>query len=125
MMQEQLKIERTSDTPAILFDKSTGLLSIEGRSLPEDAFDFYEAVLAWLSEYAKSPAAKTQLIVNLEYFNTASAKQIFKIISIVKEVAAKNTLFVSWHYDAGDKDMQTSGERFSKLSGLPFEYVQN
>lgn len=124
-MQEELKIERTNDTPTILFNKSKGTLSILGRSLPEDAFSFYTPILEWLSEYCQSPAPETQLNINLEYFNTASAKQVFKLISMIKEVSSKNKLTIKWHYDAGDKDMKGSGERFSKLCNVPFELVQN
>ncbi len=124
-MQEELKIECTSDTPTILFSENTGILSINGRSLPEDAFSFYQPVLEWLSEYSRSPKAQTQLNINLEYFNTASAKQVFKIITIIGEVAKKDKVIIKWHYDEGDRDMQASGERFSRLSGLAFELVKN
>jgi hypothetical protein len=124
-MEQELKIERTNDTPNILFNKSNGILSIVGRSLPEDAFSFYAPILEWLSEYSKSPASETHLTVNLEYFNTASAKQVFKIISLMGMAAKQNKVIVKWHYDEGDKDMKASGERFSKLCGLPFEYLKN
>ena len=124
-MQDELKIERTNDTPTILFNKNNGSLSISGRSLPEDAFAFYKPILDWLSEYSKSPAPETQLSINLEYFNTASAKQVYKIATLVGEAGKKNKLVIKWHYDEGDKDMRASGERFSKLSGVPFELVKN
>ena len=124
-MQEELKIESSSDTPTVSFLKKEGRLSIFGRSLPEDAFSFYNPIIEWLSHYIKSPAPETELSINLEYFNTASAKQIFKIITIIKEVADKNKLLVKWHYDEGDKDMKASGERFSKLCTVPFEFISN
>jgi hypothetical protein len=124
-MEQELKIERTNDTPNILFNKGNGILSIVGRSLPEDAFSFYAPILEWLSEYSKSPASETNLTVNLEYFNTASAKQVFKIISLIGMAAKQHKVIVKWHYDEGDKDMKASGERFSKLCGLPFEYLKN
>ena len=123
-MNEELIAESTIDRPAILFNLA-GNLSLNGRSLPEDAFSFYQPVLEWLTNYAKSPASETTLTINLEYFNTASAKQIYKIISIISEIGKKCNAVINWHYDEGDRDMLASGERFSKLSGFPFKFEQN
>jgi hypothetical protein len=121
---DELRIESTEDTPGIVFSEN-GNLSMSGRSLPEDAFSFYEPVLAWLKTYSANPAAQTTININLEYFNTASAKQVFKIVSMLSEIGKKQKVTVKWHYDEGDKDMHASGERFSKLSEIPFEFVKN
>jgi hypothetical protein len=124
-MQEELKIDAREDTPAILFNSSNGNLQISGRSLPEDAVLFYTPVFAWLGEYLQFPYKETTLTVNLEYFNTASAKQVFKLITLMSELSKKNKVLVKWHYDKGDKDMHASGERFAKLCGMDLEFVQN
>ena len=124
-MDNELHIEGTTDRPTVHFERSNGLCRISGRSLPEDAFTFYKPIISWLSEYASNPATCTILVVNLEYFNTASAKQIFKVISIVNEIGKQKEVKVQWHYDKGDRDMLSSGERFSQLASLPFEYIEN
>lgn len=124
-MKNELKIESTEDTPFIDFEKQTGNFTIKGRSLPEDAFSFYAPVIEWLLEYSKSPAEQTNVIFNLEYFNTASAKQIFKIAGLLTALSNNNKVIIKWHYDEGDKDMYSSGERFSKLCGVPFQLIKN
>jgi hypothetical protein len=121
---DELRIESTEDTPSIAFNEN-GNLSMSGRSLPEDAFSFYEPVLNWLKAYSANPAPQTIININLEYFNTASAKQVFKIVTMLSEIGKKQKVTVKWHYDEGDKDMHASGERFSKLSDIPFEFVKN
>jgi hypothetical protein len=121
---DELRIESTEDTPMVLF-KEDGNLSLSGRSLPEDAFSFYEPILNWLKTYSERPATETTIHINLEYFNTASAKQVFKIVSMLSEIGKKQRVAVKWHYDEGDKDMHASGERFSKLSSIPFEFIRN
>jgi hypothetical protein len=98
---------------------------IEGRSLPEDAFSFYKPVLEWLNGYATNPARETRFTFNLEYFNTASAKQIFKIFSIAGDIYKKHKAVIRWHYDAGDRDMKSSGLRFSSLCQIPVELIEN
>lgn len=124
-MEQEFKTDESNDKPLISLNRSTGSLYFKGRSLPEDAYAFYKPVLDWLTEYSASPAAETTLIIDLEYFNTASAKQIFKTVSIVCEMAKSHKTCIKWHYDEGDRDMFASGERFSKLCGMPFELVQN
>jgi hypothetical protein len=124
-MSEHLKAEGTNDRPKIEFDKNAGTLLLQGRSLPEDAFTFYKPFIEWLTNYAATPAANTVLTVDLEYFNTASAKQIFKVVSIVNEIGKKGKAAIKWHYDKGDRDMLASGQRFAKLCSMEFEYIQN
>ncbi len=124
-MSDELKIDATEDTPKVCFEKKDGILKLSGRSLPEDAFSFYVPVIDWLVEYSKKPQPQTTFTFDLEYFNTASAKQIFKIAGLLSELSKNNKVIVKWHYDEGDRDMYSSGERFSKLCGIPFEIVKN
>ena len=124
-MTDELKIEGTEDSPAVIFEKKSGNLHIVGRSLPEDAFSFYAPIIDWIVSYSTSPSLHTTVKFSLEYFNTASSKQIFKIATLLSDLSKKYTVQIKWHYDDGDKDMCDSGERFSKLSGMPFELVKN
>ncbi|MCE3229588.1 MAG: hypothetical protein K0S32_4139 [Bacteroidetes bacterium] len=120
-----LKIEGTEDSPTVNLSKTSGEILISGRSLPEDAFSFYAPVMEWLGDYVKSPNTDTVFNFKLEYFNTASAKQIFKIVGMANDLAKGSKVTIKWFYDEGDRDMLSSGERFSKLTQLPFEYIQN
>lgn len=124
-MNDELRIEATEDSPAVVFERKSGNLKISGRSLPEDAFAFYAPVIDWIVQYCGEPSLQTSMTFNLEYFNTASSKQIFKIATLFCELSKNYKVNIRWHYDEGDKDMCDSGERFSKLSGIPFELVQN
>jgi hypothetical protein len=124
-MDNEMRITATEDTPEVSLDAKAGTFKISGRSVPEDAFLFYNPVVEWLVEYSKAPLDKTEFHFNLEYFNTASAKQIFKISNVLCSISKNKPVNIKWHYDEGDKDMQASGERFSKLCGLPFELIQN
>lgn len=124
-MADDIRISATEDTPEVLLDDKSGLFKISGRSLPEDAFWFYNPIIEWLNNYSQTPLAKTEFHFNLEYFNTASAKQVFKIANILSAISKHHTVVVKWHYDEGDKDMLASGERFSKLCNIPFELVKN
>ena len=124
-MSDELLIKATEDTPEINFSRITGVLQISGRSLPEDAFSFYEPVQNWLSSYVLTFPEQTNAHFKLEYFNTASAKQIFKILQTLCQLSKQKPVKVTWHYDDGDKDMMASGQRFSKLCGIEMTFCVN
>ena len=121
-----LVIEAHDDTtPGVALDQQKGIFQIAGWSHPEDAIAFYTPVLDWLNHYSQTPNAGTNFHFRFQYYNTASAKQIFRIISALEEIAKKSKVKIHWHYDAEDTDMLASGERFAKMSTVPFEFVSS
>ena len=121
-----IAIEPQDDTtPGVTLDQQKGIFEIIGWSHPEDAISFYTPVLDWINKYAVTPNSGTNFHFRFQYYNTASAKQIFRIISALEEVAKKSKTKILWHHDAEDTDMLASGERFAKMSTVPFEFVSN
>lgn len=119
-----LIIEAEGDTtPAVNLDQAKGAFEISGWSHPEDAIGFYAPVFDWMGKYAQSPNPETVFNFHFQYYNTASAKQIFRLISLLEEVAKKSKTKIKWIYDSEDTDMLSSGERFSKMSTVPFEFL--
>jgi hypothetical protein len=77
---KRLLLEPSVKTPQIDFNQFTGDLILSGKSIPENAAGLYENALKWVIEYIKNPKHKTNLHINLEYFNTSSAIWIAKIV---------------------------------------------
>ena len=123
-MMEALKISATEDSPEIIFDPANNIFQISKRSLPEDATGFYEPVIEWLNTYKSQANEHTHIIFKLEYFNTASAKQIYKILCMLEELSKEKKVTVGWYYQKEDKDMKAAGERYSKLLLLKVELVE-
>ena len=119
-----LKIEKTSDTPNVTLDSSNKIYEFSYRSLPENAIDFYNPILDWIEEYSKNPNEETVVDFKLEYFNTASAKQIAKVLLKLLEVSKTSKVKINWYYDKNDTDMLASGQRYSKLINLEFEFIE-
>jgi len=114
-----IQLEGTEDTPKVLLDKVSGIFEISGRSLPEDAADFYQPILKWLAEYASQANSTTEFVIKLEYFNTASSKLILDVLSKLEDIT--NSKVIWYHYE-DDEDMQEAGEEFSELVDVPFEF---
>ena len=74
-----INIDPTVKTPKVNFDAGTGILEIEGRSIPENSTEFYKPIFEWLDNYITSPNSKTVFNFKLEYFNTSSSKCILDL----------------------------------------------
>lgn len=121
---DALFIESTQDTPSIILNKGTNTFIIAERSYPEDAFEFYGPILKWVEAYKKNPNDNTIFDFKLEYFNTTSSKQIFKIMLMLEEISKIKNVLIRWHYKPGDKEMYTHGEIFSNIISAPFEIIE-
>lgn len=118
---EPFIIEKTGDTPEIVLDPQKNIYRISERSLPENANGFYAPVFQWLGQFSENPPAKVDFEFSMEYFNTASAKQIAKILLILEKLSQKTDVTIIWKHKTEDSDMQASCTRYSKLLNVKFQ----
>jgi len=117
---EELRIIPTKYTPEIIL-KPDGKINIKGRSIHENVADFYAPVERWISEYIRNPADVTTVEMNLEYFNSASAKIFIHMLQKITYVGLKHKKFVvNWYYEEGDEDILERGEYFASVLDVPF-----
>lgn len=123
-MSNSLQIEPTEDTPKIVFLPETGLFELSEKSLPEDAVEFYQPIINWLNEYSKKPNEKTVFNFKFDYFNTASAKQIFNLLLVLESISKNNNVLINWYYKKGDEDLLATGNRFARLITAKMEMIE-
>ena len=119
MCMEVLAIEGTDDTPKVILDQKNGVFEISGRSLPEDAVEFYQPVLRWIDGYAKSPNPATEFIFKMEYSNTASAKLIQDVLIALAKIEG---IRIVWYFQSDDEDVEEAGREFSDHVGIAFDF---
>jgi hypothetical protein len=121
---EELRILPTKNTPEIILNPQ-GIIRIKGRSIHENVTDFFEPVEDWISEYITVPADITSVDMNLEYFNSASAKVFIHILQKVTYVTLKHKKFVfNWYYEEGDDDILERGEYFASVLDVRFNFIK-
>jgi hypothetical protein len=113
----------TPKTPLVQFNSASGILRLEGKSIPENSVEFYRPLLEWLEEYAQQPAANTVLELCLEYFNTSSSKCILDLFRKLEQLKSTNPVAIFWYYDADDEDMREVGEDYQALLQVPITLV--
>jgi hypothetical protein len=121
---KELIIVGNKQKPDLNFSAETGILSISGQSLPENASLLYDPVLVWLEEYAKKPYEKTVLSLKMKYYNTASSKMFFSIIKRLNVIyKGGSDIEIEWYYQQDDEDMLDAGEYFRDLVDIPFKFI--
>lgn len=122
---ESFIIQRTEDTPSIDFNINVGIFAIAGRSLPENAIEFYKPLFNWVESTLSNTEGKNVSVnIKLEYFNTASSKQIAKLFLLLEEFINKHTIVINWFYEKDDNDMLISGSQYAKFLNLKFEFTE-
>lgn len=121
---DNIFFEHGEDTPEVNLNYMDGKCSISGRSLPENAVAFYSPIFEWLDNFAKSDQTALTFDFKLDYFNTASAKQITKLLLAMQTLSNTKTVHVRWHYFTEDVDIKSSGMRFARLIKLNIELVE-
>jgi hypothetical protein len=121
---EELRFSPTKSTPEIILNPD-GIIKIRGRSIHENAADFFAPVEAWISAYILMPADITSVDISLDYFNSASAKIFITFLQKITYVTLKHKKFIfNWYYEDGDEDILERGEYFASILDVPFNFIK-
>ena len=126
---KSLKVKKGDTTTELDFDVDKMEFLLEGESRSEDVLIFYEPIINWLTNFKEwflknGSSKKLDFHFKLEYYNSLSAKFIFSIFKILKEMQVKGLeINVFWFYDVLDEDLLECGEEYEKILGFKFEYI--
>ncbi len=133
-LMQKLVIEPTHNTPGIILSPGERIFSIEGMSAPEDVRTIYYPVLEWMKEFNREVQEGSQktfteedpliLKIDLNYFNSASAKFLFDILLEFKELSDAGVPVVTeWHYEEDDTDMMEAGEDIAEMIEIRLKFM--
>jgi len=110
--------EKTKTTPYVLIDQ--GEITIQGRSIPEDSFEFYEPVVEACQRYILKPAKHTEVKIHLEYVNSGSKKYLTNILTVLEaSYLDGNGYAVTWIYESDDEAMLDLGKDLKGIVKIP------
>ena len=120
---ETLLIDGTEETPQVEFNTETSVYTISGRSLPEDATKFYDQLVDWVKAFCEKPKSEFALNINLDYFNSSSAKQLVELMILLEALDKKDCkVTIIWLYEEEDELMETRGKEIESIIDLPFTF---
>lgn len=113
----KFELKETATTPFVNFDYASGVIKMEGRSIPENVIDFYQPILRWIDEYAQNPLHETLVHLKFEYFNTSSSKRIFDIMKKLERMAIDTgtKVTINWYFEEDDEDIYFAGNDYKAL----------
>lgn len=120
----KLKIYPSKITPYILIDPKQEVFLIKGKSSPENTIKFYNLIFHGLKNYPLTGKSKLTVHISLTYFNSSTAKCLFDLIKILRQLQSSGlSISISWYYDMDDEDMLEAGEDYQSISRIPFNFV--
>jgi hypothetical protein len=120
-MIQNIVIDETSREPQIIFN-SDGNLLIKGRSLIINVDLFFQPLIDWVRQLN---ASNVRCVINIDYFNSASIKKLYEILSIIDFNYSVNEFDVIWIFETHDEDILEKGKIFEeKLKRTKFQYYE-
>ena len=120
-----LSIQATEVTPSINCDFEHEFIEISGRSIPENAIEFYSPLAKWLKDYQKSSKQNLKLIFFLDYINSISYKMVFEILLMTEKIKQDGkTVSIHWKYEEDDDQILEEGTYFSSKLDIPFSFEE-
>ena len=121
---ENIKIEATKNSPEVAFDFRSNIFELSGKSYMEDANTFYNRIMENFETHLLAQNdAEVLFNLRLTYFNSTTARFVFRIFSYLDETAERsNTVSIVWHFEEDDDTMEEHGEEFGEdLEHASFE----
>ncbi|HET7839580.1 MAG TPA: SiaC family regulatory phosphoprotein [Rectinemataceae bacterium] len=121
---KDLLIAATKSSPSVRLESATGIAELAGESYPENAFEFYAPILAWIRDFISAGEARFRLEIRLSYLNTSSTKCLIDLLDELEAAhRAGHRVEVAWHCDADNERCVESAEEFKEDVSLPFDIL--
>ena len=113
----EIFISKAKYTPEVILDKTNDLLSFKGVSYPENASKFYDPIINAAKNYVNDKTGtinKITIEIDLDYFNTATAGALYKILYVFNDDPKINADLI-WCYEKDDDDLYEAGKDFEYI----------
>ena len=119
-----LIITATQSTPSVEANLSSGVVTMRGDSYPENSFEFFAPIIAWIEHYLAEAEAVLLLDLHLLYLNTSSVKAMMDIFDLLEDVHGNGRpVAVHWYYHQDNERIADLAGEFKEDCTFPFEIV--
>ena len=89
---QKLSIIATKYTPAISSSLDNASITFEGKSYPENTFEFYEPIETYIGQFLDNfKDSHVSVNFDVSYFNSSTSKIFFNIFDMLEESAIAGT----------------------------------
>ncbi len=128
---ENILLTETEFSPYVNFDFNLKKMEIKGRSIPENAFMFFNPLINWVNQFYISGLYDTKnqvshIDISCDYFNSASSKMFLYLFeALAKHQAAGNQIKINWHISDEDEEIAESVEDLRLISEVNISIMRN
>ncbi|QTF93911.1 biofilm regulation phosphoprotein SiaC [Halomonas sp. BM-2019] len=120
-MTADLDIPGSQSTPAIQSSWQAGRLAMQGDSYPENSYELFDQVIAWVRRFLDEEARTLHLDLALVYLNTSSVKAMMDIFDLLEEAHTRGReVSVAWRYDPCNERIAELADEFREDCSYPF-----
>lgn len=123
MSIEELYIPATDETPEVCLTRLKNRSYISGRSLPENAFEFYRPLINWVNNHSSKIDSVFEMEFKFDYFNSSSGRYLFEMLTQLEKNPKKRFIKILWVVEDGDDLMLEKGMELKSLLDLNFEIM--
>lgn len=114
-------IEQTKSTPEVRADEQAGRLAMAGDSYPENSYEFFGDIIAWVQTFLTERADPLSLELRLAYLNTSSVRAMLDIFDLLEEAHGRGReVAVNWYYDPRNERVADLADEFKEDCTFPF-----
>lgn len=116
-----LFIAASQSSPAVEADWSTGILKMSGESYPENTYDLFDQVIAWIARFLSQSSRPILIELRLSYLNTSSIRAMIDIFDLLQDAHDGNkAVEVNWYFDSRNPRASELGQEFKEDYSFPF-----
>jgi hypothetical protein len=124
MNMNDLLIEGSVSSPTVRGEWENGILYMEGDSYPENSYELYGSMVAWVASYLKESSEPLTLELTLLYLNTSSIKVMMDMFDEMEErFQESRQVAVNWYFDAENERVAELAEEFKEDCTFPFKII--
>ena len=121
MTHKKLIIPKTNQTPEVEFDRENKHLSMKGKIIPENPFDFFDHFNLTFDKYIKANPDNLVINMQLDYFNTVSSKLLSKFF---QKAVTNSRPVLNWYYEKNDIELKEAGEDYAQIINYPINLIE-
>jgi hypothetical protein len=124
MNMNDLLIEGSVSSPTVRGEWENGKLYMEGDSYPENSYELYSSMVAWVERYLKESSEPLTLELTLLYLNTSSIKVMMDMFDEMEERFQEGRqVAVNWYFDKENERVAELAEEFKEDCTFPFKII--
>jgi hypothetical protein len=121
---KNLFIQRTENSPEVVFNKEDKVFQMLGESCMSDANLFYAPVIDWIQTYDYDIAVEVKFNFCFSTISQSSMKMLLFVCQEIKSLQIDECkVHVSWCFSKSTKELKEIGQDISYMTELEFDYV--